>query len=127
MTWSQTLADAAQKWGSRCVFAHSQGAVGPYGENIAAAAGYGYHPNIVQGAIEPWDAEAKDYDPSNPVYSHFTQVVWKATTELGCAEITCPAGSIFDASYGPALFWVCEYNPPGNVYPASNFLKNVQP
>lgn len=44
-----------------------------------------------------WMAEAKDYDPQNPVYSHFTQVVWKATTQLGCAKVACKAGTIFDS------------------------------
>ncbi|GAA5985104.1 hypothetical protein JCM5350_000843 [Sporobolomyces pararoseus] len=125
LTWSQPLADAAYKWGSRCVFQHSQGAVGPYGENLAATAGY--KTDIVTGAIQPWEAEAPQYDPANPVYSHFTQVLWRSTTQLGCAQVTCPAGSIFDAKYGPSTFYVCEYNPPGNVYPADNFRANVQP
>ncbi|GAA5930888.1 uncharacterized protein JCM15063_002487 [Sporobolomyces koalae] len=124
LTWSQPLADAAYKWGSRCVFQHSQGAVGPYGENLAATAGY--KTDIVTGACQGWEAEASDYNPSNPNYSHFTQMVWKATTQLGCAQVTCPPGSIFDARYGNSTFYVCEYNPPGNVYPASNFLKNVE-
>ncbi|GAA5903255.1 uncharacterized protein JCM6883_002741 [Sporobolomyces salmoneus] len=123
MTWSQPLADAAYKWGSRCVFQHSQGAVGPYGENLAATAGY--KSDIVTGACKPWEDEAPDYDPSNPMYSHFTQMVWKSTTQLGCAQVTCPPGSIFDAKYGNATYYVCEYNPPGNVYPADNFRKNV--
>lgn len=35
--------------------------------------------------------------------------------------MTCPPGSIFDAKYGNATMYVCEYNPPGNVYPADNF------
>ena len=47
-------------------------------------------------------------------------MVWKASTQLGCVQQVCPAGTIFDAKYGPAYFLVCEYNPPGNVYPASN-------
>ncbi|GAA5866246.1 hypothetical protein JCM1840_004054 [Sporobolomyces johnsonii] len=124
LVWSQTLADAAAKWAANCVFEHSQGAVGPYGENLAATAGY--TTTIVNGACQPWEAEASEYDPTNPVYSHFTQMVWKGTTELGCVQQTCPPGSIFDAAYGNATFYVCEYNPPGNVYPASNFLANVQ-
>jgi len=50
--------------------------------------------------INAWNDEAKDYDPNNPTYSHFTQVVWKATKEVGCAIVTCPGGSIFAASFG---------------------------
>ncbi|GAA5900601.1 hypothetical protein JCM5296_005292 [Sporobolomyces johnsonii] len=124
LVWSQTLADAAAKWAANCVFEHSQGAVGSYGENLAATAGY--PTTIVNGACQPWEAEASEYDPNNPVYSHFTQMVWKGTTELGCVQQICPPGSIFDAAYGNATFYVCEYNPPGNVYPASNFRANVQ-
>ncbi len=40
------------------------------------------------------------YNPNHPLPSHFTQVVWKAITQLGCAVATCPAGSIFSAIYG---------------------------
>ncbi|GAA6058676.1 hypothetical protein JCM10212_004087 [Sporobolomyces blumeae] len=125
LTWSQTLADAAQSWANKCVFQHSQGALGPYGENLAATAGY--KTDINTGACQGWEAEAPDYDPSNPNYSHFTQMVWKSTTQLGCAVATCPPGSIFDAKYGNSAYYVCEYYVAGNVYPASNFLKNVQP
>lgn len=38
------------------------------------------------------------YNPNNPVPSHFTQVVWKATTEVGCAVQSC--SGIFAASFG---------------------------
>ncbi|BGP13486.1 hypothetical protein JCM10213_001759 [Rhodosporidiobolus nylandii] len=130
LVWDQTLADAAAKWAANCVFQHSQGAVGPYGENLAANAGTGPQPSqtqIVVGLIGLWEDEASDYDPSNPVYSHFTQMVWKSTTNLGCAMASCPGGTIFDAQYGNSNYLVCEYSPPGNVYPADNFRANVQP
>jgi len=65
-------------------------------ENLAAGTG-GY--TVTEG-INAWTDEAKDYDPKNPTYSHFTQVVWKSTKELGCAMVDCPAGSIFPAEYG---------------------------
>lgn len=38
-------------------------------------------------------------------------MVWKATTKVGCAEALCDG--IFDARFGKAKFWVCEYSPPG--------------
>jgi len=71
-----------------------------------------------------WTAEEKDYDPNNPVPSHFTQVVWKSSKELGCATVTCAAGTIFPASYGPSRYTVCEYSPAGNVI--GEFPQNVQ-
>jgi len=65
-------------------------------ENLAVGTG-GY--TVTEG-INGWTDEAKDYDPKNPTYSHFTQVVWKSTKQLGCAMVDCPAGSIFPAEYG---------------------------
>ncbi|BGP50609.1 hypothetical protein JCM10450v2_006528 [Rhodotorula kratochvilovae] len=127
LVWDQALADSAASWANRCVFQHSQGAVGPYGENLAASAGSGVTVQTAISGIKAWEAEAPEYDPSNPIYSHFTQMVWKATTKLGCYQANCPAGSIFDARYGVNSYLVCEYSPPGNVYPASNFLINVTP
>ncbi|GAA5958563.1 hypothetical protein JCM8115_002506 [Rhodotorula mucilaginosa] len=124
MTWSDSLASAAATWASKCVFQHSQGAVGPYGENLAASAGGAGGISTALQGISAWEAEAPQYDPANPNYSHFTQMVWKASTQLGCVQQVCPAGTLFDAKYGPAYFLVCEYNPPGNVYPASNFRKS---
>jgi hypothetical protein len=35
---------------------------------------------------------------SGPEFLHFTQVVWKSTTTVGCATVQCGAGTIF--SYG---------------------------
>ncbi|TFL07388.1 PR-1-like protein [Pterulicium gracile] len=119
LQWSNTLAEAAQKWADRCQFQHSGGAVGPYGENLYAATG-GSPP---RAATDGWYSEVKDYDRNNPQYSHFTQMVWRATTELGCAVANCPPGSIFPAEYGTAQFHVCEYNPHGNV--SGQFGDNV--
>jgi uncharacterized protein YkwD len=39
LVWSDALAKAAQDWADRCQWAHSDGAVGNYGENIAAGTG----------------------------------------------------------------------------------------
>jgi pathogenesis-related protein 1 len=37
---------------------------------------------------------------------HYTQVVWKDTTEVGCAMAVCGNN---------AQIWVCNYSPAGNI------------
>jgi len=39
---------------------------------------------------------------------HFTQVVWRGTTELGCGVATC------ESRRGGDEVWVCNYKAPGN-------------
>jgi len=119
LTWSTELEAAAQKWANNCKFVHSGGAVGPYGENLSAGTGSAFG---ISQAIQLWIDEESDYNPANPQYSHFTQMVWKGTTQLGCAVAQCDG--IFDPKYGKAKFYVCEYNPAGNVI--GQFPQNVQ-
>ncbi|KAJ6590279.1 PR-1-like protein [Mycena sp. CBHHK59/15] len=120
LVWDNTLAAAAQEWADRCVFEHSGGQLGPFGENLAAGSPASSFPIPV--AIQSWANEASQYDPNNPVPSHWTQMVWKATTKLGCAVQSCP--DLF-AGFPPAAFYVCEYSPAGNVI--GEFPQNVQP
>ncbi|PWK58048.1 CAP domain-containing protein [Aminobacter sp. AP02] len=50
-------------------------------------------------------------DPANnpkKVTGHFTQVVWRATTKIGCAKNTCSQNG------NEGTLWACEYDPPGN-------------
>ncbi|KAF7784468.1 hypothetical protein Agabi119p4_633 [Agaricus bisporus var. burnettii] len=119
LTWSDELAGKAQQWADGCKFQHSGGALGRFGENLAAGTGDSYG---IPQAIKSWADEASDYDPNNPQFSHFTQMVWKGTTQLGCAVQEC--SGIFSSSFGLAKFYVCEYNPAGNVL--GQFAQNVQ-
>ncbi|OCH96482.1 PR-1-like protein [Obba rivulosa] len=119
LTWNNTLADAAQQWANNCVFQHSGGTLGPFGENLAAGTGSSYG---IDAAIQSWTSEVSQYDASNPQPSHFTQVVWKGTTEVGCAVQEC--SGIFDPSFGLAQYFVCEYFPQGNII--GEFPQNVQ-
>lgn len=115
LTWSTTLQEAAEEFASQydCsgILTHSKL---PYGENIAL----GYSS---VDAVDAWYDEISKYNYDDPKFSeatgHFTQVVWKDTTELGCARINC-AGY-----YGQ--YTLCEYNPAGNY--AGQFPKNVLP
>ncbi|CEL58179.1 Fruiting body protein SC7 OS=Schizophyllum commune GN=SC7 PE=2 SV=1 [Rhizoctonia solani AG-1 IB] len=114
LVWDDALSASAQAWANQCKFQHSQA-----GQNLAAGTG---NPSAAT-AVGWWNDESKDYNPSNPQYSHWTQVVWKSTTKLGCAMKQCAAGTIFDASY-VANYFVCHYSPYGNVI--GQFPQNVQ-
>ncbi|KAF7303379.1 PR-1-like protein [Mycena indigotica] len=129
LSWNDTLSAAAQKVADTCVFEHSGGKVGPFGreprgghgqvrdregdrvvDERSVSALFSLHVGV--GA----EAKAEDYDPKNPVPSHFTQVVWRGTTQVGCALTVCAPGTIFDPKFtNTAEYYVCEYAPPGNI------------
>ncbi|KAI0073539.1 PR-1-like protein [Panus rudis PR-1116 ss-1] len=119
LTWSNEAAAKAQEWANRCVFKHSGGTLGPFGENLAAGTGDSYD---IATAIKSWTDEVSQYNSNNPQPSHFTQVVWKGTTQVGCAVQLCDG--IFPANFGKAKFFVCEYTPQGNII--GQFAQNVQ-
>ncbi|MFM6182997.1 MAG: CAP family protein [Dolichospermum sp.] len=83
--------------------------------------------NLANKAVTSWYDEVSKYDYSKPGFSsatgHFTQVVWKSTTQLGCGVARgtkTMSGTKFNAFYV-----VCHYLPAGNVtgqFPA-NVLK----
>lgn len=115
LKWDQKLADYAENYATHCNFKHSHG---EYGENLAAG-----YPSISH-AIQGWYNENIDYAYNKPQFSsntgHFTQLVWKSTTKLGCALIHC------DGKNGtPGDYLVCEYNPPGNITNEPYFQENV--
>lgn len=122
LTWNTDLATKAQQWADNCVFVHSKGELGPYGENLAAGTGPDYD---IPAALKSWSDEAPSYDPKNPVASHFTQMVWKSTTEIGCGVAICTDGKIFDVQkFGNTKMLVCEYKDAGNV--EGEYSDNVQ-
>lgn len=76
---------------------------GPFGENLAA--GFPDGPS----AVKAWYDEGQTYNyQTHNEYNHFTQVVWKGSTKVGCAYKDCLA-------YGWQKYIVCEYSPVGNV------------
>jgi len=97
----------------------------PYGELQVAASGS----FSIQDALNTFIEDESSYNPAHPVLSHFTQVVWKATTQVGCAVKQCKglldpkiqglvggsSNSTSDLNRLDGTYYVCLYNPPGNV------------
>ncbi|KAG7831973.1 hypothetical protein KL920_000308 [Ogataea angusta] len=103
LTWDDTLAQYAQNYADEydCsgVLTHSGG---KYGENLAL----GY---TTTGTVDAWYDEGENYNygSSCSVYDHFTQVIWKSTTKVGCGYKHC------NDYWGTYI--VCSYDPAGNV------------
>lgn len=99
LSWSSELAQYAQNAANNYQCGSAlQHTGGPYGENLAE--GYALGPAAVDG----WYSEGNLYNYNSGELNHFTQIVWKLLTQLGCASKLCGLG----------LYVVCEYNPPGN-------------
>lgn len=119
--WDDNLASIAATIASSCVYAHDTSAGGGgYGQNIGAGSkdtevdqmitnamyndeigyypGYGGEPDM--GNFENW--------------GHFSQIVWKSTTKIGCATQYCPGGLANVGGGVSPYFTVCNYSPPGN-------------
>ena len=123
LVWSDSLAAGAQAWAEHIAttgaFGHSTccGAGRDYGESLA---GFYWE----QGPTAPGTGtslfvdEKKNYH-GQPVeetggapdatYGHYTQMVWRSTTQLGCGTAPPGAGGI------PYNILVCRYIPPGNI------------
>ncbi|UPX17644.1 uncharacterized protein EKO05_0007985 [Ascochyta rabiei] len=116
--WNETLAETAGTWSSKCGFEHSGG---PTGENLAAG-----YPNAT-AAISAWGEERKEYDFKKGEFSsktgHFTQLVWRNSTTVGCARTECNAKEGGGRGDAPGWYMVCEYHPAGNVL--GQFTDNV--
>ena len=108
--WSNTVAKVSQAWADElkakqnCNLQHSSSH--RYGENLGGGSGR-LTSRLIVGL---WEAEKQDYTYANnrctagKVCGHYTQMVWKRSTEMGCGAASC----------GSMTVWVCNYNPPGN-------------
>jgi uncharacterized protein YkwD len=109
LTWDSSLADAAQGWANTLApvtdngffLCHSSSA----GENIALA-------STVQSGVQGWLDEKSSYSYPTAIsydnytsFGHYTQMIWKNTTSIGCGK----------ASAGRNFVLVCRYSPAGNV------------
>lgn len=101
LIWSTRLEEEAKMYGDNCVFEHSQTTDG---ENLAWA-----YSDPVE-AINAWVNERNLYDYTSTQVqrnlTHFTQMVWASTKEVGCAMSFCKRTRV--------PYYVCRYRPTGN-------------
>ena len=123
LTWSASAEAVAQAWAAGCVYQHNGGRSAdgiPRGENIAATAPGGRADATPAHVVGLWASEWTNYTYATnscapgKVCGHYTQVVWRGTTRVGCARATCTTNSPFGASFPTWDFFVCDYEPPGN-------------
>lgn len=117
LRWNDTLAESSQEYldsegsgDSTCPeWEHSEDAGAVYGENLALG-----HQNATQ-AVEAWGDERDMYDFDDQGFhedtGHFTAMVWRDTTSVGCARKFC----LVDGREYEGWYLVCHYYPPGNV------------
>ena len=112
LVWDEALAEISLEWlnhldlDNNCQMEHNWDS--PLGENLMWATFYMNAQEIVDG----WASEEAFYDYNSntcedgEMCSHYTQVVWKDTTHVGCAMITCQNETEY--------MWMCNYDPAGN-------------
>jgi uncharacterized protein YkwD len=114
LTWSSALAQSAQGWANYLAsskrFEHApEDATNPEGENLwAGTKGY-YSPEAMVGA---WVREKRYFRvgvfPNNSStgrvedVGHYTQVIWRSTSEVGCAEASTKDEDILVCRYAEA-------------------------
>lgn len=106
VTWSDGMAEYAQRWADKLAkenrFDHRQNS--PYGENLAIA-------RTARDAAGMWYGEKNRYNGQTMdgrnfmTFGHYTQMVWRNSTRIGCGKATVNGRTI----------WVCNYDPPGNM------------
>ena len=117
MTWSSALADLATGFIADCQFEHSSSSqrmnVAGFqyiGENLFASGGGA--PPTGQQITDAWASEKADYDYNtnscNGVCGHYTQIVWRDSTDLGCAVKNCGGQFIVSCEYGPGGNFIGE-------------------
>ncbi|XP_049572541.1 Golgi-associated plant pathogenesis-related protein 1 isoform X3 [Syngnathus scovelli] len=122
MTLNSELNAAAQRWADRLLaLGVAQHSGSDDGENIFYKWSSAPFKLTGKEAVDSWYGEVKKYSWSNPGFSgntgHFTQIVWKASTQLGVGM----------ATDGNKVFVVGQYRPAGNISMSQYFRENVLP
>jgi hypothetical protein len=87
-----------------------------FGENIFATTSL----DTPKHVVDLWAQKAQFYDyalntcQQGEACGLYTQLVWRATTGLGCSARACSKNSPFP-NFPNWYLWVCNYTPPGNI------------
>jgi hypothetical protein len=128
LTWSNALAQDAQSWADHLAATHTFTHSGVRGENLAS---FTTGKKTPAQLVDQWGAEKANFIAPCPVFKaltagdpcsttgdwrnigHYTQVVWRGTTEVGCGLAT-------DVTTKQDIL-VARYGPPGNTVGQSVF------
>jgi pathogenesis-related protein 1 len=124
LTYSKALASSAQAWANHlkqtnaCKMRHSE-PDSKYGENLFWGSALTWTDGRKElqkvsskQVVEDWGSEKADYHYASntcadgKMCGHYTQIVWRATTKVGCGVAVC--GDTQEQ------VWVCQYQPAGN-------------
>jgi uncharacterized protein YkwD len=116
LKWSDSLAADAKSWAEHLAqlgtLQHATGfALSGQGENLSYRLD-SRGPSAISTAdlLQGWVNEKNGYTAApfqwdrDNAHAHYTQMVWKTTTGVGCGT----------ASSGNSVYLVCRYSPPGN-------------
>ena len=115
LKWDNTLQQQAQSWADTGNMGHStsRGAFSKYGENMQ----YACPKATPKTATDWWYAEIKKYSASSMTQSpHYTQMVWKGSTKIGCGKGKAPCGGDL---------WFCQFTKMGNWNMPGTLAANV--
>lgn len=139
LSWNQDLADIAATIGQSCYFGHKMYVCGvtnnvrayanishrgvngaTYGQNIASGPAPEDVGKVISNMFYNNELPAFDglygiADPSDDnfaAWGHFSQLVWKDTSSVGCATIDCSGPGLTEGG-GASWFTVCNYAKPG--------------
>ena len=109
LVWDCALANLAQQWANRGVYAHRGDSA--FGENIFVASNPA---EAVGTVVKTWVGEKANWTNKTAkcapgkVCNHYTQVMWNTTSQVGCGINRNSPGQW-------KTIVVCNYNPAGNL------------
>ncbi|KAG8052219.1 hypothetical protein GUJ93_ZPchr0001g31569 [Zizania palustris] len=112
VTWDASVQAFAENYAKQrmgdCSLIHSTNR-NNLGENIFGGSGSSW---TAADAVRLWVGEKSYYNyatnscSQGKVCGHYTQVVWRASTRIGCARVVCNNNRVFIT---------CNYKPAGNI------------